>query len=121
MTIIHLPMPPTSNNLFATEMASGRRFKTAQYSAWLKHAGYLLNLQRIKPIKERVDILIEVSDAETTDASDLDNRTKATLDLLVAHKIIQGDSKPYVRRVTMAWGNNEGVKVTIAPISSTDD
>ena len=108
---ISLVMPPSTNNLFIN--IGRKRARSPEYAAWLKHAGYLLNLQRPAPIKVRVDILIEVSEAECPDSADVANREKATIDLLVSHKIIQGDNKPYVRQVTMRWADCEGVRVTI--------
>ena len=44
------------------------------------------------------------------------NREKATIDLLVTHGIIQGDSQHYVREVTMGWASDvEGIRITIRP------
>jgi Holliday junction resolvase RusA-like endonuclease len=110
---IGLPMPPSTNNLFRNK---GRaRERTPQYDAWIKAAGWQLVAQRPPPVRGRVSILIEVSDAESTDTWDVANREKATVDLLVSHRIIPGDSKRWVREITMRWANCEGVRVTVRP------
>ncbi len=109
--VLHLPRPPSVNNLFPSH--GKHRFRSAEYEAWIKHAGYLINLQRPTPIKGRVEILIELE--EPTGLADCANYEKATVDLLVKHKIIQGDDRRYVRRNTQAWLNAAGdeMRVTI--------
>jgi hypothetical protein len=107
--VISLPMCPSVNNLFP---GSGKhRFKSAEYKTWIKEAGYLLNLQKPCPIMGRVSILIELEEPKAL--ADCANFEKATVDLLVSHKIIQGDDRRYVRRNTQAWADIFGVRVTI--------
>ena len=108
--VISLPMPPTTNNLFA---GKGRRYRTAVYEDWIEDAGWRLKAQRPAPLPGKVTLLIEVSLRESQDNWDVSNREKATVDLLVSHDIIQGDNRPYVREVTMRWAEVEGVRVTI--------
>jgi Holliday junction resolvase RusA-like endonuclease len=107
--VLHLPRCPSVNELFPT--VGKRRIQSAEYKAWIKHAGYLLNLQRPTPIKGKVEILIELE--EPTGLADCANYEKATTDLLVKHKIIQGDDRRYVRRNTQAWADVDGCRVTI--------
>jgi Holliday junction resolvase RusA-like endonuclease len=113
--IIALPMPPTTNNLFATDRSSRRRFRTADYLAWVKSSGYRLNAQRPLPMAGRVALLIELEEPKTARAQDCTNRIKAVEDLLVAHRIIEGDDQRYVREVTVRWAPVEGCKVTVRP------
>lgn len=112
--VICLPMPPTTNNLFAS---NGRmRYRTSEYNAWIKEAGRRLAAQRPPQVIGKVSILIEVEEPSTAREMDLMNREKATTDLLVKHRIIQGDSNRYVRKFAMEWAAIEGVRVTIHPI-----
>jgi hypothetical protein len=46
---------------------------------------------------------------------DVANREKAAVDLLVAHYVILGDSKKYVRQITLRWADVAGVRVTVTP------
>jgi crossover junction endodeoxyribonuclease RusA len=111
--VLKLPMPPSTNNLFVNK---GRgRVRSDVYEAWIKEAGYRLNAQRPRPVMGRVSLLIEVSDAESTDTWDVANREKAAVDLLVKHRIISGDSKRFVREITMRWAQVEGARVTVRP------
>ena len=113
-TVIALPIPPTDNHLFA---GRGRtRYRSDKYRSWIKEAGWILASQRLPQAVGAVSVLIEVSERESTDAWDLSNRHKATLDLLVEHKIIQGDNRPYVRRLAMEWANIDGIRVTVEQI-----
>jgi Holliday junction resolvase RusA-like endonuclease len=104
-------MPPTTNHLFAGN--GRRRYRTKEYIAWGKEAGWLLASQRPPKALGGVSVLIEVSERESTDSWDLANREKATMDLLVEHKVIQGDNRPYVRKFAMEWADIDGIRVTI--------
>jgi len=107
-----LPLPPSANNLFPTGKG-GRRFISPEYKAWRMEAGWELNAQRARPMKGRVKVDIAVSEACR---NDLDNNTKPIVDLLVAHKIIEGDSKKHVRAINLSWEPSiRAVNVTIYP------
>ncbi len=111
--VLHLNLPPTTNNLFATDRASGRRFRSAEYTAWIKEAGWRLAVQRPPLMAGKVTLLIEVEEPKTARRQDVCNREKAVTDLLVSHRVIQGDCQRYVRELTMRWAPVEGVKVTV--------
>ena len=113
--VINLPMPPTSNNMFFNSAKGKGRTKTPEYQDWIKEAGWRLLEQRPACIHGRVSILIEVSDAESADTWDVANREKATVDLLVSHKIIKDDGKRYLREITLRWADVAGVRVTVRP------
>ena len=114
MVVISLPMPPTTNNLFAGN--GRRRYRTAEYKAWAIEAGLELNRQGPFKTLGRVSILIEVGEPKTQRQMDLANREKAAIDLLVEHGIIEGDSQRYLRRITMEWADIDGIRLTIRPI-----
>jgi Holliday junction resolvase RusA-like endonuclease len=109
--VIALPMPPSTNNLFFN-IGKGR-VRSAQYKAWALEAGYRLNAQRPPLMAGKVAILIEVAEPKTARRQDVANREKAVTDLLVSHRVIQGDDQRFVRSVTVAWAPVEGVRVTI--------
>ena len=113
--VLHLIMPPTTNNLFATDRASGRRFRTREYKDWVQEAGYLLNRQRPPLVAGKVSILLEVEEPKTARRQDVCNREKAVIDLLVSRGVIQSDDQRHVREVTMRWAPVEGVRVTVRP------
>jgi Holliday junction resolvase RusA-like endonuclease len=112
--VINLPLPPTSNNLFAN--AKGTRYRTPEYNAWIKEAGTLLAIQRPLKTLGKVSLTIEVAEPATKRATDLANREKATTDLLVKHQVIEGDDQRYVRELNMRWADIQGVRVTIRPV-----
>jgi Holliday junction resolvase RusA-like endonuclease len=114
--VICLPLPPTTNNLYAS---NGRmRYRTSEYNAWIKEAGWHLAAQRAPQVVGKVSILIEVEEPSTAREMDLMNREKATTDLLVKHRLIQGDSNRYVRKFAMEWADIQGVRVTIRPVTT---
>ena len=81
-----------------------------EYRAWRDHAGLVLNAQKVRPFRGRALIHIDLDDTRQGDA---DNRAKPVLDLLVTHKVLAGDSKKYVRRVSIGWERITGCRVAI--------
>lgn len=113
--VICLPMPPTTNNLFAS--TKGTRYRTSEYNDWIREAGLRLNRQRPPQTRGMVSLLIEVAEPKTSRQQDLGNREKATTDLLVRHLVIEGDDQRYVRELNMRWADIQGVRVTIRPLA----
>lgn len=109
--VIVLPMPPSTNNLFASK--AQRRFRSAEYDGWINEAGYRLNAQRPARTAGKVTLLIEVEEPKTARRQDVANREKAVVDLLVTHRIIEGDDQRFVREITLRWAPVEGVRVTV--------
>lgn len=112
--VINLPLPPSTNSLFAGKT---RRYRSLQYEAWLIEAGWELARQRPGKVTGRVSLYLEVGEPKTKRATDISNRLKATEDLLVKHGVIEGDDQRFVRRITMEWAPIEGVRITIERVS----
>lgn len=96
-----LPLAPSTNNLFFNARHGGR-VPTKRYETWRRTAGAELNVQRSEfkgkgvelPIKENGFVCLLIPLVATFD---LDNRFKATLDLLVSHYILVDDNMKVVR------------------------
>lgn len=114
--VIELPMPPTTNNLFAS--TKGTRYRTSEYNDWIREAGTRLARQKPPQTRGRVSLTIEVAEPKTARQQDLGNREKATTDLLVRHLLIEGDDQRYVREIHMRWADIRGVRVTIRPVAA---
>lgn len=95
---IYLPVPPSANMLFRT--TDGKRFKTAKYRSWI-HAGceYIQAQNIICPMLTEVHVELYVPRLRSN--SDIDNRIKPVLDLLVKTDIIQDDS--LVKSIYAEW------------------
>lgn len=108
MITIHIPVPPSTNNLFANVAKRGR-VRSERYNAWLRVAGTELNLQRPQPIAGlvSVDLMMKRPNA----SSDIDNRIKAALDLLVLHRLIEDDKN--IVDVRARWGAVDDCIVTV--------
>ncbi len=116
--VISLPMPPSTNNLFFNARPSpsagwGGRTRTPEYVAWVKEAGTILASQRPPQVLGKVSLLIEVQEPETKRRQDVANREKAVTDLLVTHRVIEGDDQRFVREITMRWAPVDGVRATV--------
>lgn len=104
-----IPTPPSLNNLFKNLRGRGGRAATKKYLDWQLEAQYRVKSQRPKSLTGSVTVAIIYPDAGQ---SDLDNLCKAVLDLAVKLKIIQGDSRKWVRAISLAWGNVTETRVT---------
>lgn len=109
LVAIHLPFPPSVNNLYFNVQRRGR-VETPEYLNWQDEAGWELKSQRPRKIEGRCIVSIDLDETRRGDA---DNRSKAVLDLLVTHGIIGGDDKKYVRRVSIGWEPIAGCRVVI--------
>lgn len=114
MTVLNLPMPPSTNALFVNRKAKGKRGRKISdtYQAWLDHAGYLLNRQHPPKIKGPVRLEYRFEDGGSR--CDIDNLAKATGDILVKHGVIEGDGPSVVREINMRWAMGvKGVSITV--------
>lgn len=98
MILLKLPVPPSSNHLFANIPGKGR-VKTSAYRGWIKEAGWALQSQRHEEVAGPVKVSIAVR--RTSGRADIDNRIKALLDLLVRHRVI-GDDR-MVEELYIRW------------------
>lgn len=85
--MLTLPLPPSTNKLFANVPGKGR-IRTKAYKQWRHDAGWELKAQRPTPVAGNVAVAIHVPQSMR---GDVDNRLKALLDLLVAHHVIEDD------------------------------
>lgn len=93
-----LPMPPSSNNLFAT--FNGRRIVSREYKAWRKAAGDTLGAQYARygtpELSKPIHVHIRLN---LNHQSDIGNREKAITDLLVATLDMPDDR--YIDRIVI--------------------
>jgi crossover junction endodeoxyribonuclease RusA len=107
--ILTLPFPPSVNSMFLNVPGRGRA-PTPEYRAWKKEAALELMAQRARPVEGVAEVRIDLDDRRRGDA---DNRTKAVLDLLVEQRVLRGDSKKFVKRVSVGWETVAGCRVSI--------
>ena len=112
--IYNLPIPPSVNQMFPLNINTGGRGISKQYETWRTDAGWELKQQKARPICGPVEIHIVIR--EPSRRSDIDNRIKPLLDLLVKHGIIDGDHDKTVRKVSAAWGDVERAQVEIRSV-----
>lgn len=105
---LHLPAPPSVNETRKIDLA-----KKTKHDHWARRADQSVMMQRkschkiIGPYK----VYIVVSEKIRLD---LDNIIKATLDYLVNIEMVPGDSRKFLRKLTVAWGTApEGIHVRV--------
>ena len=96
-----LPWPPTSNSMLT--VWRGRKIASERYKQWISEARIGMQLQRQRPVKGPVEILIQLS-SPTRRIYDLDNRIKPILDLLVGLDLIESDDMNTVTRIVVEKG-----------------
>lgn len=82
-----VPVPPSSNNLFANVPKIGR-VKSKAYRDWIAEAGWMLKSQRPGSVSGPYAMVIRLPE---TVRGDIGNREKAISDLMVAHRITPDD------------------------------
>lgn len=111
VTITSEHYPPSTNSLFGNVAGRGR-IRTKRYREWASAAGWDCNGRG--SITGPFAISIILSRKKRRKNSDLDNHgTKAILDLLVAHKVIDDDS--LAEHITLEWGDCDGWCAEIRP------
>jgi crossover junction endodeoxyribonuclease RusA len=111
--MVRLPVPPSTNNLFAN--GKHGRWATDKYVAWQKEAGWMLQAARPTPfgsMKVQVTLCVPRKPA----SRDLDNFCKAPLDLLVKHKVIADDK--HIEELTVRRHDDPDMIVSVMPFGS---
>jgi Holliday junction resolvase RusA-like endonuclease len=91
----NLPMPPSTNNLYAT--AGKGRVKTSQYRSWISRAGWEIKAQwpTLPHFVDQVECRIRLPVASRIDIDNI----KALPDLLTYMRVIQDDKQ--IQRLTI--------------------
>ena len=117
MTIITLPFPPSTNNMFINSKYG--RFRSQKYESWIMEAGNEILRQRPSKVAGPVFLSFEFQDGRDKRKRDISNLIKAPEDLLVKHGIIEADDQSIVRKIDVAWSMEvEGVRVSIHPANA---
>jgi len=83
-----LPIPPSVNALWRSNARPRGSLKS--YLTWCRAAGWELNLQR--PARTTGAVVVTIAAGRPDKRRrDIDNLTKSTLDLLVAHQVMEDD------------------------------
>jgi len=104
-----IPIPPSTNALYRNVQGRGR-VKTQRYLTWQRAAGNAIAAQETHPIHGDVEVSIFVP---RDNRRDIDNYCKATLDLLVMHKLIDDDRYITVLHVTKLDRANDKKHCTV--------
>ena len=109
-----MPFPPSVNGLFANVPGRGR-VRSDRYRQWANAAGWELKSQKPKKVRGPVSIAIYVEEKRDR-KRDIDNLAKGPIDLIVTHKLIDGDDARTIRSVSLHWASGiTGCRVAIAP------
>lgn len=115
-----LPLAPSTNGLYATRKKPGPRQwgrrKSEKYMKWIGDAGWTLKMQ--KPPKFVGSVAIAICVPKDM-RGDIDNRCKATMDLLVTHKVITDDNKVEILMVKKSMAQPKLMAVTISAVKET--
>ena len=115
MTVVQLPFPPSTNNMFIN--GKHGRFRSQKYDSWIQEAGNEILRQRPSKVAGPVILSFEFQEGRDGRKRDISNLIKAPEDLLVSHGIIEADDGSIVRKISVAWNTEvEGVRVTVESI-----
>jgi Holliday junction resolvase RusA-like endonuclease len=114
MTVITIPFPPSTNNMFINSKRG--RFRSQKYDEWINEAGWEIKRQRPSKVIGPVSLMFEFQDGRDKRKRDVTNLIKAPEDLLVSHGIIEADDQSIVRKVSASWSREiQGARITIEP------
>jgi crossover junction endodeoxyribonuclease RusA len=114
MTVIELPFPPSTNNLFVNGLRG--RFPSQRYADWITEAGWILTSQRPPKVAGPVVLSFWFNPPDKR-KRDITNLLKAPEDLLVKHGVIEADDNTIVRAVHAGWSTSvKGVKIEIESV-----
>lgn len=121
MTVtLTLPFPISVNEMFSD--GKTRRIKSKRYAAWCLEAGYILLMQRPKPIKGPIKITYELQEGHDNRRRDAFNFEKGCTDLLVKFGVIEADHDLILRDGRVIWNRDvEGVRITIEPLGTRNE
>lgn len=101
---LFLPLPPSTNNLFAS--LGNRRVKTKAYKVWVAEALAAVNKHgHFVPSPVAVTFTVQ---GKVFQARDLDNMLKPSLDVLVTGEVIAGDSLKHVHSLSIHYSPDDG-------------
>lgn len=115
LVTITLPFPPSINALYRA--VGGRSILSEKYRKWKSEAGLTLISQRPRKMPGKVAVSVELC-APDKRRRDADNAgTKALLDLLVSHQIIEADDSRFLKEIKVVWvDQGDPCRVSIRPI-----
>jgi crossover junction endodeoxyribonuclease RusA len=115
MIVLHLPFPPSTNNLFIN--TSRGRIRSSKYDEWATEAGWELARQRPSKTLGPVSIHFEFQSGRDNRKRDITNLLKAPEDLLVKFGVIEADDNTIVQAISAGWSASvKGVRITVTPI-----
>jgi Holliday junction resolvase RusA-like endonuclease len=119
LTVITLPFPPSTNNLFIN--TSRGRIRSSKYDEWAAEAGWELTRQRPSKVTGPVMLTFDFQSNRDKRKRDITNLLKAPEDLLVKFGIIEADDNTIVQFISAGWNPTvKGVRITITPIAGED-
>lgn len=116
-----LPLPPSTNNLWKQFVKGGRavRVRAPEYIRWTREAGFLLQLQGVVTPDPPVAVAIAVEGGKGfTRQRDLDNFSKATLDLLKDAGVIADDNLCNVVELRLTFRRVPGASRCVVTVAS---
>ena len=103
-----LPLPVSTNNLYANVPGKGR-VKTKAYRAWINEAGWSLKTQRPGSLSGRVKTAYVLPESCGLDADNI----KALGDLLESMGVVENDR--LIRDLHITFADRENVLVRLEP------
>ena len=111
--VYEIPVPPSMNHAWRSTKRGGHYIE-GSVKKWRTQAAWELTQQKCRPVIGVVEVHLTVRHPKQR--SDIDNRIKNVLDLLVTKGVIATDDDTVVRRVIAEWGDVPRARVEIRAV-----
>lgn len=110
--VLRLPPPISTNAIYRAYARGGRvsQIKSKEYRSWISVAGQELELQRPGCVPGAYGLRIAVP---RKCRIDLDNCCKGAIDLLVLHKIVDGDGPRHMQKLEVYRGSDDAMMIWV--------
>lgn len=117
--VLRLPPPISTNAIYRAYARGGRvsQIKSKEYRAWISVSGAELELQRPGCVPGAYGLRIAVPKKCRVD---LDNCCKGVIDLLVLHRIVDGDGPRHMQKLEVFRGSDDAMTIWVISTKETD-
>lgn len=119
-----VPMPPSTNHLWTQFVKAGRavRVRSREYTKWARGAALAVRLQGVATPEPPVAVTVAIEGGKGfTRQRDIDNFSKATLDLMKDVGVLESDNLCNVIELRLTFRRVKGASRCLVTVASVEE